>query len=165
MALCGTSSRPLVLVAWDSHFALLCPSRQSIKSNVRCTGGVWAGFSLKLLGGHRKGRRVKPGYIPPEEMEKFQSKGSKVMAEREGYVAGLGANSSAPAPQPLTKNQKRNAKKKADRAAKAAAGAVSAPPRCDTAACKRAAVRGADQIVSCHDGPQCRLGAEKLMCR
>lgn len=64
----------------------------------------------------RKGRRVKPGYIPPEEMAKFESKGSKIMSEREGYVAGAGP-AAEPASKPLTKNQKRNAKKKANRAA------------------------------------------------
>jgi hypothetical protein len=55
--------------------------------------GMWEIPGTKRPDGTmRKGRRVKPGYIPPEEMEKFQSKGSRVRRDT--------ALPSPPAPHP-----------------------------------------------------------------
>ncbi len=108
--------------------------------------GMWEiPGSKRPDGTMRKGRRVKPGYIPPEEMAKFQSKGSKIVAEREGYVAGAGGMSPAPAPKPLTKNQKRNAKKKADRAAQA--GVVSAAAATHASCSQHTAAQTADRVA------------------
>lgn len=72
----------------------------------------------------RKERKVKTGYVPPDEVEKYESRGKKFLNELPKFPPGY----VPPADQskPMTKNQKKNEKKKQKRKEKVEAEEASA---------------------------------------
>jgi hypothetical protein len=60
---------------------------------------------------------VKEGYVPPDEAEKYESKGKHWVNSQSGVVPGAGetAETEAKSPVKLSKNQKKNERKKAKR--------------------------------------------------
>ncbi|KAJ3096267.1 hypothetical protein HDU97_006072 [Phlyctochytrium planicorne] len=89
------------------------------------------GGSLRPDGTVRKERKVRPGFVPLEEMEKYSNSRMEAAKVPVGYIPGLNTPSTASSSQPkpdeaLSKNAKKNAKKREKKKEAAAAGASGA---------------------------------------
>ena len=65
-------------------------------------------------GSWRKERKVKVGYVPQDEVEKYESRTKKFFSEKPEYPPGYNPNASG-VEKPLSKNQKKNERKKQKR--------------------------------------------------
>ena len=66
----------------------------------------------------RKERKVKAGYVPPDEVEKYESKGKRFQANQAAYTPGLPTQPQV-ANKSMSKNAKKNERRKQKRKEKA----------------------------------------------